>query len=97
MKAEKSINALTDQVEELLGLLEMHPSPDIDAIRYRIEDALDSVRVAVARSHTGARIRRYASSIDRYVTGYPRLGFLTGALLGAGVVYLSGLRRPDEE
>jgi ElaB/YqjD/DUF883 family membrane-anchored ribosome-binding protein len=97
MKTDKAINSLTDQVEELLGLLELHPSPDLDAIRSRVEDAVDSVRVAINRSRVRARLKHYASSLDDYVTGYPRLGFVTGALLGAGLVYVFGRIRPGED
>jgi ElaB/YqjD/DUF883 family membrane-anchored ribosome-binding protein len=94
MKAEKQINALTGQVDELLSLLERHPSPDIDPLRSRIEDTLDSTKRALKPS-VPARLGRYAVSLDNYVTGYPRLGFLTGMLLGGAIVYLAGLARSN--
>jgi hypothetical protein len=34
-----------------------------------------------------------SASLDRYVTGYPRLGFVTGLLLGGAIVHLAGLLR----
>ena len=97
MKAEMAVNTLTDQVEELLELLELHPSPDLEAVRSRVEEALHRARVAIDRSRMRARFKRYASSFDGYVTGYPRLGFATGALLGATIVYLFGLVRPESD
>lgn len=93
MKAEKSIDALTDEVEELLALLELHPSPDLDALRTRVADALRSARTAMARSKARARVKRYVGSIDHYVTTYPRLGFISGALLGGSIMYAAGLLR----
>jgi ElaB/YqjD/DUF883 family membrane-anchored ribosome-binding protein len=95
MKAEKQINALTDQVDELLALLEGHPSPEIEPLRSRIEDTLRSTKHALKPS-VPARLGRYAVSLDHYVTGYPRLGFVTGMLLGGAIVYLAGLVRPND-
>jgi ElaB/YqjD/DUF883 family membrane-anchored ribosome-binding protein len=95
MKAEKQINALTAQVDELLALLERHRSPEIDPLRSRIADTLDSTKRALKPS-VPARLGRYALSLDRYVTGYPRLGFVTGMLVGGTIVYLAGLVRPSE-
>jgi len=95
MKAEKQINALTTQVDELLALLERHPSPEIDPLRSRIEDTLDSAKRAL-RPSVPARLGRYAVSLDHYVTAYPRLGFMTGMLLGGAIVYFAGLARPND-
>jgi hypothetical protein len=39
------------------------------------------------------RLGRYARSVDNYVTGYPRLGFLTGVMLAGGLAYMVGLMR----
>jgi len=94
MKAEKQINVLTAQVDELLSLLERHPSPDIDPLRFRMEDTLDAAKRALQPS-VPVRLGRYAVSLDHYVTGYPRLGFLTGMLLGGAIVYFARLGRPN--
>ena len=95
MKAQKSINALADQVEELLAVLRRHPSPDIDDVSARVQDALDSAKHAIKRPSLPARLGKYANSVDHYVTGYPRLGFLTGIMLGAALVRLASLVRSD--
>jgi ElaB/YqjD/DUF883 family membrane-anchored ribosome-binding protein len=95
MKAEQQINALTSQVSELLALLDRHRSPEIDPLRSRIEDTLDSTKRALKPS-IPARLGRYAVSLDHYVTGYPRLGFATGLLLGGVIVYFAGLVHPND-
>jgi ElaB/YqjD/DUF883 family membrane-anchored ribosome-binding protein len=95
MKAQKSINALADQVEELLAVLRRHPSPDIDDMSARVQDALDSAKRAIKRPSLPVRLGKYANSVDRYVTGYPRLGFLTGVMLGGAIVHLTSLVRSD--
>jgi hypothetical protein len=38
-----------------------------------------------------ARIGHYAGSVDNFITGFPRLGFLTGILVGGIIVYVRGL------
>jgi ElaB/YqjD/DUF883 family membrane-anchored ribosome-binding protein len=96
MKSEKALQSLTDQVRELLTLLESCPTPDITQLRSRIEDTLDSADRAYYRSSVRARLGRYATSVDHYVTRYPRLGFLTGIAVGGALVYLGGLFRPRE-
>jgi ElaB/YqjD/DUF883 family membrane-anchored ribosome-binding protein len=93
MTSVNAIQPLTDQVRELLTLLESCPTPDIAPLRARIEDSLDSAERAFDRSSVRARLGRYATSIDHYVTGYPRLGFLTGIALGGALVYVASAFR----
>jgi ElaB/YqjD/DUF883 family membrane-anchored ribosome-binding protein len=89
MTSENAVHTLKDEVRELLTLLESCPTPDITQLRSRIEDTLDSAQRAFDRSSIRARIGRYATSVDDYVTGYPRLGFLTGIALGGALVYVA--------
>jgi len=94
MKARKSVNALADEVEELLAALERHScSAEVDETSARVQDALDSARHALKRPSVPVRLGRYARSVDNYVTGYPRLGFLTGVMLAGGLAYMVGLMR----
>jgi ElaB/YqjD/DUF883 family membrane-anchored ribosome-binding protein len=93
MTSENAIHTLTDQVRELLTLLESCPTPDISHLRSRIEDTLDSAERAFDRSSVRARLGRYATSVDNYVTGYPRLGFLTGIALGAALAHVASAFR----
>jgi ElaB/YqjD/DUF883 family membrane-anchored ribosome-binding protein len=96
MKAEKTFNELADQVDELLTLPDQHSSPEIDDLRSRIEGTLASAKLAIDHSSVSARLGRYATSLDHYVTGYPRLGFVTGLLLGGAIVHLAGLLHSED-
>jgi gas vesicle protein len=90
MNQSRHLSELINDVEELLAELSDEHSPQIDELRKRIKDTIRSVRPA------GARIRRYAGAVDDYITGYPRLGFLTGLLIGGVIVYMGALIRPAQ-
>ena len=83
MNQSRHLSELINDVEELLAELSDEHSPQIDELRNRIEDTLGSAKPAAAR------VRRYARAVDDYITGYPRLGFLTGLLIGGGLVHLA--------
>jgi ElaB/YqjD/DUF883 family membrane-anchored ribosome-binding protein len=89
MKDSEQLDALIHDVEELIATLDDDQSPHVQELKRRVQDAVDSLdaqRKSVAR-----RIRRYAVSVDRYITGYPRLGFATGVAVGGLIVYVAGL------
>jgi hypothetical protein len=88
MNQSRHLNELINDVEELLAELSDGHSPQIDELCNRIKDTIGSVRPAVAR------VRRYAGAVDDYITGYPRLGFLTGLLLGGVIVHVAAHIRP---
>jgi ElaB/YqjD/DUF883 family membrane-anchored ribosome-binding protein len=92
MRSAKIFTKLADDVEELLGELKDENGPEVEELRNRVEDALEAARRAVARqnNHPGARIARYASSVDGYINDYPRLAFLSGALIFGTIGYLAG-------
>ncbi len=90
MNQSRHLNALINDVEELLAELSDEHGPQIDELRNRIRDTIGSVRPAVAR------VRRYAGAVDDYITGNPRLGFLTGLLIGGLIVYVAGTIRPKD-
>jgi ElaB/YqjD/DUF883 family membrane-anchored ribosome-binding protein len=92
MNSAKTFSKLAADVEELLDELKDENGPEVQELRNRVEDALDAARRAIARhdNHAGARIARYASSVDGYITGYPRLAFLSGALIFGTIGYLAG-------
>jgi ElaB/YqjD/DUF883 family membrane-anchored ribosome-binding protein len=83
MNQSRRLSDLINDVEELLAELSDEHGPQIDELRNRITDTIGSVRPAVAR------VRRYAGAVDDYITGYPRLGFLTGLLIGGVIVYVA--------
>jgi ElaB/YqjD/DUF883 family membrane-anchored ribosome-binding protein len=93
-----TLNRLATDVEELLAALENEHSPQLDVLSARVEDALDSAKRAVAGQRQSAvrRIGGYAKSVDRYITGFPRLGFLTGILTGVAIAYLAGITKTSE-
>ncbi len=93
MTSEHTLHELTDQVRELLALLESRPTPGIAHLRSRVEETLESAERTLDRLGVRARIGRYAASFDNYVTGYPRLGFLTGIAFGAVLVSVASAFR----
>jgi ElaB/YqjD/DUF883 family membrane-anchored ribosome-binding protein len=97
MKSTQTLNTLIDDVEQLLAELEAEHSPQLDEISRRVEQTLNSAKRAVAaqRESTVKQIKRYAKNVDGYITGFPRLGFLTGILTGIAIAYVTGLTRSD--
>jgi ElaB/YqjD/DUF883 family membrane-anchored ribosome-binding protein len=94
MKDSGSLDSLMQDVEELLGTLGDEPSPHVQELKRRVESAIDLLQAQ--RESATRRIRRYAASVDRYITGYPRLGFATGVVVGGLIVYMAGLLRTNE-
>jgi ElaB/YqjD/DUF883 family membrane-anchored ribosome-binding protein len=92
MKDSKQLDSLIQDVEELIATLADDQSPHVQELKGRVQDAVDSLETR--RQSATRRIRRYAASVDRYITGYPRLGFATGVVVGGLVVYMAGLLSP---
>jgi ElaB/YqjD/DUF883 family membrane-anchored ribosome-binding protein len=92
MKSEKTFTKLANDVEELLGELKDEHGSEVQELRDRVADALDAARRAVDRQNNrpGARIRRYASSVDGYINDFPRLAFVSGAVIFGTIGYLAG-------
>ena len=82
MNQSRHLSDLIKDVNELLAVLSDEHGAQIDELRSRIKDTIGSV----SPMH---RVRRYAGAVDDYITGYPRLGFLTGLLLGGVIVYVA--------
>jgi ElaB/YqjD/DUF883 family membrane-anchored ribosome-binding protein len=104
MKRSQNLNKLVDDVEELLATLREDQQPEIKELCGRIEDAIESTKDARTAQHDAraarraratARIGRYAASVDNYITGYPRLGFITGVLVGGAVVHMARRLTPQ--
>jgi ElaB/YqjD/DUF883 family membrane-anchored ribosome-binding protein len=94
MKDPKPLDSLIQDVEELISALADEQSPQVEALKIRVEEAVDALEAQ--RKSATRRVRRYAASLDRYITGYPRLGFATGLVVGGLVVYLAGLLSPKD-
>ena len=94
MKDSKELDSLIHDVEELIATLGNGQSPEVRELRRRVEDTLDSLEAQ--RTSATQRIRRYAASVDRYITDYPRLGFATGLMVGGLIVYIAGMLSPKD-
>jgi ElaB/YqjD/DUF883 family membrane-anchored ribosome-binding protein len=92
MKRVKSFTKLANEVEELLGELKDAHGPEVQELRNRVEDALTAAKRAIEQqsNKAGARIAQYAGSVDEYINDYPRLAFITGALIFGTIGYLAG-------
>jgi ElaB/YqjD/DUF883 family membrane-anchored ribosome-binding protein len=93
MNPSRTLNNLINDVEKLLKELDDEHDPHIDELRMRIRQTIGRAKRAIPSQRTGvvARIGHYAVSMDDYITGFPRLGFLTGILVGGMIVYVKGL------
>jgi ElaB/YqjD/DUF883 family membrane-anchored ribosome-binding protein len=92
MNASRTLNKLVKDVEELLAALSDEHSPQMDELRNRVTETIGLARAIVGqRTSVVQRIGRYAGSVDEYITGFPRLGFLTGVLVGGMILYVRGL------
>jgi ElaB/YqjD/DUF883 family membrane-anchored ribosome-binding protein len=94
MKQAPKLETLVNGVKELLAQLSEEDQSAIKELRARIEDAIDSTQHA--SESAPRRIGRYATAVDNYITGYPRLGFITGLVLGGLIVYAAGLFGSEE-
>jgi ElaB/YqjD/DUF883 family membrane-anchored ribosome-binding protein len=93
MNPSRALSKLVNDVEELLAELSDEHGPEMDELRTRLAQTIDSAKRALESQRTSvvARIGHYAGSVDDYITGFPRLGFLTGVLVGGMIVYVRGL------
>jgi ElaB/YqjD/DUF883 family membrane-anchored ribosome-binding protein len=98
MKTSPRVEQLVNDVEELLAELSDEHGPEVAALRARVEETVATARRTLGEQSKSAAARalRYAKAVDNYITGYPRIGFLTGVAVGGLLVYLAGLLTPDE-
>jgi ElaB/YqjD/DUF883 family membrane-anchored ribosome-binding protein len=92
MSAAGKLTKLVDNVEDLIAQLGDEQNPEVRELRDRVEDAIGSAKRAIAKQRVGAgkQIGHYASSVNSYIGDYPRLAFLTGALVFGTLGYLAG-------
>jgi ElaB/YqjD/DUF883 family membrane-anchored ribosome-binding protein len=93
MKSIRSLRSLVTDVEELLAELQDDRGPEVRELRDRVEESLGAAKRAIGQQsgNASARVRRYASSVDHYINDYPRLAFLSGALIFGTIGYLAGV------
>src|ERR1700687_4585594 len=99
MKRVKSFTKLANQVEELLGELEDTYNPEVQELRGRVEDTLTAAKRAIGQQSkkASARISQYAGSVNEYINDYPRLAFITGALIFGTIGYLAGITTRERD
>ena len=97
MKRAKIFKSLVSDVEELLAELKDNQGPEVQELRDRVADSIGAAKRANGEqsSNASARVRRYAASVDHYINGYPRLAFLSGALIFGAAGYLAGTMARD--
>jgi ElaB/YqjD/DUF883 family membrane-anchored ribosome-binding protein len=90
LETPRKFEHLIDDVEELLARLDDEHSPQLDALRRRVETTIEQARSAVGNQgkSTAAQVRHYAGMADDYITGYPRTAFASGILLGGLLGFL---------
>lgn len=92
MRASRKLKQLVNDVEELVAELGDDQRPEVQALRDRVEEAIDSTRQSVAARgrRVAARAGAIAGSLDTYITRHPRLAFVSGVALASLVGYLLG-------
>ena len=92
MKRIKSLMCLVNEVEVLLAELQDEYGPEVQELRDRVEDSIRAAKRAIRQEGKSvtARVGQYAKSADRYINDYPRLAFLSGALIFGLIGYLAG-------
>jgi len=99
MKRVTSYTKLANEVEALLGELKDAHGPEVQELRNRVEDSLTAAKRVIGQQSkkAGARIAQYAGSVDEYINDYPRLAFITGALIFGTIGYLVGAATRERE
>jgi ElaB/YqjD/DUF883 family membrane-anchored ribosome-binding protein len=107
MNKSRQLQHLTDDVENLLGKVASDQSPQVQELRSRVNETIESVRSAISRADTAAldTIKQVASSADDYVRDNPwiaigviagvaaSLGFLAGYIAAPQKSFMGMLRR----
>jgi ElaB/YqjD/DUF883 family membrane-anchored ribosome-binding protein len=107
MNKSHELQQLTGHVEGLMGKVAEDHSPQVQELRSRVSDTIQSAKSAMARADTAAldTIRNVASSADDYVRENPwvaigviagvaaSLGFLAGYLAAPQKSLMGMLRR----
>jgi ElaB/YqjD/DUF883 family membrane-anchored ribosome-binding protein len=107
MNKSQELQNLTGQMEGLMGKVSQDHSQQVQELRTRVADTIESAKGAISRADTAAMdvIRNAASSADDYVRDNPwvaigviagvaaSLGFLAGYLTAPQKSFMGMLRR----
>ncbi len=107
MNKSQELQQLTGHVEGLMSKVAEDHSPQVQELRTRVSDTIQSAKSAISKADTAAleAIRNAASSADEYVRENPwiaigviagvaaSLGFLAGYMVAPQKSFLGSLRR----
>lgn len=98
METPRKFQQLVSDVDELLARLDDEHSPQLDELRSRVEATMSQAK-SVLRNQgqsTAAQVRHYAGVADDYITGYPRMAFASGILIGAVLGFIAASARSHD-
>jgi ElaB/YqjD/DUF883 family membrane-anchored ribosome-binding protein len=107
MNKSQQLQHLTNDVEDLLGKVASDQSPQVQELRSRVSQSIESAKSALSRADTAAldTLKQVASSADDYVRDNPwvaigviagvaaSLGFLAGYIAAPQKSFMGMLRR----
>lgn len=105
MDSKRKLKQLVTDTEELLHEIVNQRSPEIQDLRRRLNDSINSTKSWVDASHDKesiseerdrhVKVRHVAASVNEYVRGYPWLALATGVLVAStlGILATSATRR----
>lgn len=99
LNTSRKFQQLITDVEELLARLDDEHGPQFDQLRDRIEATMSQAKAALTKggSSTATQVRQYAGMADDYITGYitgyPRIAFTSGILIGTVLGFLAATAR----
>ena len=95
LETPRQFQQLINEVDELLARLDDEHSPQLDELRSRVEATMSQAKSALRKQgqSTASQVRHYAGVADDYITGYPRMAFASGILLGVVLGFIAASAR----
>lgn len=86
------LDQLIDGAEELLTNLSDAHDPDIQALRDRVDGAINEARRAIDQGglDLSVTLRDIGGTVDDYVHDHPWLALITGVLVAGTIAFMSG-------
>jgi ElaB/YqjD/DUF883 family membrane-anchored ribosome-binding protein len=97
MKTPRKLKQLITDVEDLLAGLNDEHGPEVEEMRSRVEETISQAKRALSKQGrtTAAQVKQYAGMADDYITGYPRMAFASGILIGGVLGFLAASAHSD--
>jgi ElaB/YqjD/DUF883 family membrane-anchored ribosome-binding protein len=101
MDNTRKLKQLVTSTEELLHEIVDERSPEVQELRRRLSDSINSTKFFLESPQSGehrdhhVKVRHVAASVNEYVRNYPWLALATGVLLAStvGILATSATRR----